>query len=375
MKLVSRVCIIALVLVFLIVGSVSGGSIIGNSDWYGRPHLVDVGDGVWAMIYRDAYRHTGDPDGVFHIRFSDDEGASWTADDTKLGGGAVTGFPIEGYEETDSVADGILIKAPNGDLLCHISAHTVDESDNIIAVSNPRQWRSTDGGETWSHEGVIVRTSQDYFVLGSDIYVTGMGGNYGGPYQSILYKSTDNGLNWTKVSDITSTDDETNESGIEYMGDNTILAILRDDNEEKTYQRISADMGATWGSLEDITSQLAVFQRPRLHRYNGRVYLIGRDAISLTERYTALYYTDSGGTYWQGPFYMDEVGYVDSAYCEMLPRSTGEFYMLSYAGTKDDADIMEYIFEEQIYVLNDDVGQIIMAGDKVISFTTFSVTE
>lgn len=378
MRKITLLFIIGCLITLLVACSiVSAGSIIGNSDWYGRPHLVNNG-GIWPMIYREATSHQPRAAAVFHIRFSNDEGSSWTADDMKLGGSSVTGFPISGYDASDALSDGILIVAPNGDLLVHIASNEVDGGDNPIGRLGTRQWRSTNGGESWSDEGKIANNevcgAQDYFVSGSDIYISAVidgGADYSPPYKDALYKSTNNGASWSKVSDITSTTDNTGEAGIEYLGNNTILAVIRDSDNLKTHQRTSTDMGSSWGSLEDISNQVGIFQRARLHKYNGRVYAIGRDWVGgYDTQYTALYYSDDSGDNWHGPFYPDENSYGDAAYCEMIRRTDGVFYLLSYAGTQDDADIMEYVFEEFSAALCDHQGNMIMAGDNYISFGT-----
>jgi len=64
----------------------------GSTDWLGRPVLLDDGS-KWIVIYRQGAQHAYDAASVFHIRFSTDQGATWTAEDTYIGGGAVAGAP------------------------------------------------------------------------------------------------------------------------------------------------------------------------------------------------------------------------------------------------------------------------------------------
>lgn len=386
MRLSKRLVIIlslAAIAVAMPTALVLSGSIIGNSDWYGRPSILDRGDGVWVMIYREAATHMPDPDAVFHIRFSDDEGATWTADDTKLTGGAVIHFPISGNSSSDALADGLLMQAPNGDLLCHVSSNEVDEGDNPVGRLGTRQYRSTNGGLVWANDGQIETDettddeflgAQDYFMNGSDVYITAFidtDADYASPYKSVLYKSTNNGNSWSKVSDITSTAEKTNEAGIAYVGGSTIVSVIRDDLDTKTYERISTDMGASWGSLLDKTSQLSVFQHPVIVDYSGKLFLIGRDRIAADERYTVAYYSDDDGTTWLGKYYPDDTNYDDSGYCDLVRRSNGDLYVLSYAGTTTDADIMEYIFAFKIKTFAGNDGNILLADGKYICISGF----
>jgi len=320
--------------------------LITDTRWYGRPHIIDRGDGVWVMIYRDASQHDLDANGVFHIRFSTDEGETWTADDTYIDDNPVSGFPIGGRDATESVGDAILIRAPNGDLLCHVASNDINN-----VRRGTQQWRSTDGGKTWTYEGQIndddtFLSGQDYFVVGSDIYLAVFvdpGADITPPYHAALYKSSDNGQTWVHVSNITSTAENTDEPGIEYLGNNTIIAVLRATDGSTTYQKISTDMGLTWSSLENKGSQLGVIQRPRVYKHGNLIYLIGR---KLSDPHTTLYFSKDNGAHWTGPFYPDPTSYADTGYCSMLKKSDGSFYMLSYAGTLTDADIMEYKFTD-----------------------------
>jgi hypothetical protein len=103
-------------------------------------------------------------------------------------------------------------------------------------------------------------------------------------------------------------------------------------------------MGASWGSLQDKGSQLGIIQSPRLLWINTKLELIGRKYVGDLEEYTVRYFSRSNGLTWVGPYYPDSAAYDDAGYCTMLEKSNGDFYMLSYAGTESDADIMEYIF-------------------------------
>ncbi|MEL6896845.1 MAG: hypothetical protein AAFP90_12130, partial [Planctomycetota bacterium] len=64
-------------------------------DWVGRGRLVDLQNGTWAYIYVRGDHHSSviDRHKQIHIRFSTDQGDSWTDANTLPDGGKVDGFP------------------------------------------------------------------------------------------------------------------------------------------------------------------------------------------------------------------------------------------------------------------------------------------
>jgi hypothetical protein len=65
----------------------------GAQNWIGRGYVTRRTDGVLVLVYRRASAHNED-DADLAIRFSDDDGATWTAVNTTLAAAAVTGFPM-----------------------------------------------------------------------------------------------------------------------------------------------------------------------------------------------------------------------------------------------------------------------------------------
>ena len=329
---------------FELVGDVVLYSGSGATDWLGRPVLFDNAD-TWIMVYRQGAQHSYDADGMIHVRFSDDEGATWTEPDVDLNSNAVTGAPFVGHSTNDT-ADAIIFAAPNGDLLIHIA-----ELQTGDAPRGTYQWRSTDGGTTWSDEGQInadgdLYGGQDFVVVGSEVYITTVSSAWASPMAAHLYKSADNGATWTFVSVIATTAENANEASIEYLDANRFLCVLRDSLNAKTYQRLSNDLGATWDVLTDVTASLSVLQRPRTRivaNEPNRIYLFGRDTY--TSSYTVIYYSDDNGVTWSPPFRFSSIAYSDTGYCDMLQRSNGDYYLLSYTGTQASASIREYLFQ------------------------------
>lgn len=314
-------------------------------DHLSRPTMID-NDGTWIHVYREAEEHGYDSGAELHIRFSEDEGSTWTAEDTFIDAGAVTGFPITEHS-TNSVVDAFIGRAANGDLFLLVGE--LDSSDN---VQGTWLYTSSDDGDTWSDDGQIntddelYLCSGDHVLVGTVIYVAGWAdpGQDAAALKSVLYKSINNGATWTLVSDITATSDDTSEAGIAHLGGDDLLTVITD-LDGVTDKRVSDDLGATWGSLTIITDQLTIVARPKFRvfdEYADYLFLIGRSRNTPAGvHFTGIFYTQDNGVTWIGPYLPDIAGYTDGSYCDMLSDSAG-LYMFAYGGTNDDADIYEY---------------------------------
>lgn len=255
----------------------------GNYRWYGRSSMRQLSDGTWVHIYNNAAAHTDTRYSQLRIQFSDDYGATWTAKDTDLDGNPVSGFPLyppNAVPSTDpeGPGEGWLIQCPNGDLLIsmwHTNGFAAGAAENGMYQS-----RSTDNGKTWSapvavdiqgttRENYIFATDDD-FVYAGDIYLAAR--EYAASAESagtinILLKSSDNGATWTKISEMNNGDTHPSiEVGIEYVGNNTIIGILRGVDGTGCYGTWlvkSTDMGATW-STPTAPTNLQVTGRIRI---------------------------------------------------------------------------------------------------------------
>lgn len=304
-------------------------------DWLGRPVLCNDGT-KWSMIYKVGANHTPAAGDAFVIRFSEDEGATWTDVNTFTDGNPVSGFPLQ---KDNGISDAIILQAPNGDLLVQGYAHT---------QIGTYQWRSTNGGASWTDEGVIddgdeiLVGGQDYVVVGSDIYIV---------YQLIkfdlttvvpsVWKSSDNGATWAKVGNI---EINCGESGIAYLGGTSLLVVMRDNNALATYQSRSDDMGVTW-QTSTVIPDMGVFQRPRLHSLAGGVMMVGRAGAGVsTSTRTCVYYTSDQGAHWGRRFIPDAGTGSDTGYCDVLERADGSFYIATYGGSMAVATIRRTVF-------------------------------
>ncbi|HLE92668.1 MAG TPA: sialidase family protein [Anaerolineales bacterium] len=310
------------------------------------------------LIYRRADSHSA-TNSILHIRFSDDYGATWSDEDKDLLGNSITNFPFDpaGYSATEHPADLWLYKAPNGDLILHTwRTESPAEADNCTYQSI-----STDGGKTWSagaditlsgHSISMVFATDDYFVYDGVIYAAARDfSNTEADSKMIFIKSTDNGATWTYVSEMRSgaTDEPANEVGIEYLGNNRIIAIYRTVAFTATARSYSDDMGLTWSKLEAITYNIPVSGRHRIwtktHFEGGanwwndtNLVMCGFVNFPGTGRKIAVWYSKDAGETWSPPRYLEGTIYNDAGYADMVYNSSnGQYVLVSYIGPYETA--------------------------------------
>jgi hypothetical protein len=343
----------------------------GADDWVARASIKRrPSDNALVMAYYKATRHAGN-EGDLNIRFSDDDGATWTAENTTLGGAAVSGFPMNPTVSAgEDAGEPMLYVAPNGDLLIHM--WRVDYS---VSLGGTWQARSSDGGETWTtpaqvtfagtgEDDDIIFATDDEFVWDRTIYAGARvytGGADGTPSRCILIKSDDSGATWEQVSVIMDDDEGDSpdfggqEVGIEYVGNNTIIAMIRDNPHTKSFRRYSTNMGATWGTLTDVTSLVGIAGRQRVYT---RMHLQGeagwwKDPMLLMvgfvhqtptdsqDRRNAIWISPDRGLTWDGPHYLDSTT-EDAGYGDLFAKSDGTYAVVSYQGTLLAASLKQY---------------------------------
>lgn len=323
---------------------------ISDPNWYARPS-VKVVNGVVVLLYRGGNGHIGS-DGGLHIKFSSDYGITWTNEDKYVDGLSVTNFPMT--PANDVTQEGELILCPNGDLLLHMFAGQYG-----ITAHGTHQSRSTDGGKTWSVSepmnisGIadvsFVYAIEDSFVYNNVIYIgtriwqdatCAVG-------KSALLKSPDNGVTWQWISDISTFAQNTNEVGLEYLGNNKIIAVLRTSSSPLVL--VSNDMGATW----EITS--STLESGGKHRVYTAAHLKGApnwwtDPFLImsgfvnfpTGRRTAIWLSPDAGQHWTTAYFVHEVT-PDSGYSDVFYNpSTNEYVVMTYYGSMSKADIRQY---------------------------------
>ena len=338
----------------------------GTDDWWGRASIKRrPSDNALVLVYYRSTHHA-DNGGDLHIKFSSDNGTTWTAEDTTLGAAAVAGFPMNppGLTGVQDAGEPWLMVAPNGDLLLHM--WKVD-----YGGSNAGSWqsRSTDGGHTWSTATQISWTgthslsstntfqTDDDFVFNRTIYAgvrTYDGPSYTDCFLSLV-KSDNNGVTWDFVSNVTGPSETAAiEFGMEYVGNNTIVAMIRSLDHTAGYRRISTDMGATWGTLTNVTSTVGILGRNRVYTAmhlrgeagwwkDPTLVMVGyvqQVSGSSQTRRNAVWFSPDRGTTWDGPHYID-VSVEDSGYGDIFWNGTG-YSVVNYQGTLTAASLKQY---------------------------------
>ena len=319
------------------------------------------------MTYYESSAHSVN-DGALHVRFSDDYGDTWSDEDKNLAGGAVTGFPMNPPDAGagEDAGEPWLMVAPNGDLLIHMW-----RVDYGVTANGTYQSRSEDGGLTWGTPAVVdfdgiaddakVFSTDDNFVSGTVIYAGARQYDDAVPTncRNIFIKSTDNGATWTYISDISSFTPDTIEVGLEYLGDNNVIAMLRDLAHTASYKAVSSDMGATWGALTNVTGTVGIAGRQRVYTLahlrgeaswwtDTNLIMVGfvHQVSGNTWSRRNCYWTSAdAGANWSGPNYIDAIG-EDSGYGDIFYRPSDEKYVIvSNYGTSLEADLVQYVFE------------------------------
>ena len=349
---------------------VTGGAL----DWIGRASVIRRPDDTLVLGYQRSTDHTVNDGTGIHLRMSNDNGATWTAEDTKIGGAAITGAPLlPAVAANQDAGEPWLIYAPNGDLLCFTWRvdYSVDNDGTYI-------FRSTDNGATWgtgtgpihwagltTDQDLRTYCTDDGFVIGSTMYVFGrVYGN--GTYTSgavVMMTSTDDGLSWSRVATIVSAaGPPTNgaiEIGAERTGTETFHVMIRDTPHTNGYTTTSTDLGVTWSALTDVTSTAGIVGRPRIYTrahlkgqanwWNDPV-LIGVGFVhqvsgSSQTRRNCVWVSRNRGTTWSTPFYID-ASVEDAGYGDIFYRaSTDKWIVVNYQGTLTAADLKQYVLQ------------------------------
>ena len=364
------------------------------NDWYGRCMIAVVDENRWIMALRSGVDHIswgmGD---TIHLLTSGDEGRTWGKLDQWFNGTPITGMP---YYDGKTHSEPGLYKMPNGDLILQFWKDR--------QVRGTKQMRSTDDGKTWVTDieriyvagvadapGDLAIGTEDWFVdpeNPSDVYMAFEYFGYKGKSGCLLARSRDNCKSYTFMSwigplgDMGDADSRaTFEPAIEYVGNRTIVAVLRDGcggsaaaGNRHTWQTKSTDMGASFSPLVEITDKInggiprGMWHRARLYKesnpyfqYNnpldyarGEGRLWGFGIHSMGGGYTrkpVVYWSDDNGESWCGPELLHGPMHpgTDTGYGDLKRRTDGTFVAATYycqPRGSSVADVEQYTFGE-----------------------------
>jgi len=354
--------------------SVASSSTIAEAagQWFGRSYVRRRADGVLILVYREGSGHNTN-DAELHIRFSDDNGATWSDEDKTLADVSVTNFPMNPPSGNISYGEGVIRIAPDGTLIVHM--WSIDGIFPTGTLQGTYQSTSSDGGATWTTPAAVTIISNpsndtDTFITDDDFVYNGV--IYAGariyyqqdadPSASILIKSDDNGTTWEYVSIVCAQSEGGTggqEFGFEYIGNSTIIAMIRDNPHTHSYKRVSSDMGATWGTLTDVTSTVGIAARQRVYTrahlkgyanwWNDSVLImvgfVHQTSGSSTPRRNAIWISQDRGATWSGPQYID-TSTEDAGYGDIWYDATNNLWrVVNYYGTQAEADLRQYNLE------------------------------
>jgi hypothetical protein len=241
--------------------------IVSDGMYNSTPGVVTAANGDWVLAYRKGIGHVNSP--LVILRRSQDQGKTWS--------------PEVPYFDT-SKPDPTLAITPEGDLLIEFVKQ--DPGGNFGAAYS----RSTDNGVSWApfkfFDQPVSNTSAfpgAFINVGTTIYAASYGpSTVGSGYSPSLWFSTDDGLTWTKLSDLRKQGEPGfNETAITQTGPAQLLAISRTDDSLDTYARRSDDMGTTWGPLISLVSQVGVLHMPQLIQVGPALVLLGREVLAI----------------------------------------------------------------------------------------------
>lgn len=338
----------------------------GSLDWHGRSYLARRDDGVLVLVYRRGASHMSAISNL-NLRFSADNGATWTAENTTLGGAPVTGFPMEPSTGHINAGEGMIVK---GVRLIMLLWRVDGEGDWPEDCKGNEISYSDDGGETWSPPVAVTISgvadqehtyiTDDWFVDPDtdDIYIGGRVYNGDNPSDSyvILVKSTDDGTTWEKVANITAPGSDTQEVGLEYLGSDTIIAMAGSLTNDETIKGLSTDMGLTWTLTNVTATPVGVSRRHKIYTAahlkgeanwwdDPKLIMFGftnQSPGSGHPRRVCLWVSPDKGVTWSGPHYLDtsaeDGGYGDGFY----DADNDQWCSINYRGTTAAASVKQY---------------------------------
>ncbi len=291
--------------------------IVSDGTYNSTPGVTATASGDYLVVYNKGTNHVTTTSRV--VRRSIDGGVTWGPETTVW-------TPIS--------PDPTLWQTPGGDLFIEFG-----KTQSSSGLSGAAYARSVDNGGTWGpfswFDSPVNATNfvTNFWNDGSLIYGVGYQPHtpVDGTSDTNFWVTLDDGLTWIKRSVVRQVGDASiNESAVAKVGPSRLFVVSRDGIGTKTYGHFSDDLGATWGSQIDYTSQVGVLHDPNLIQVGPSLLLVGRDPS--VNQLVAYGSTDGGITFSDRTVLDTYTGLnIDGGYSAMILQEDGTVFIVYYA--------------------------------------------
>ena len=269
---------------------------------FGDLSIDPTNNSLWFAYARQS-THNSVADGDIVVIKSTDGGTTWT----NASGGA--------GETLIRAANGTNIFT-NAGIICLASGRNIIYYTKLINLNGTKIYSkySDDNFTTLSSatstDANVITTDYDSFGTGycdsasgaiqavnGDIYKPVYGQYSATGYEGALYKSTDNGVSYSRVSTIWAIADNLQEPSIAFLKNGNIICLCRDDVNNKQCVIIGNSTGTSWGSIsKPFTSDSKA--GVCVHPTSGQVFMIGRGDSGTGHGYGLHAWSNDNGVNW-----------------------------------------------------------------------------
>jgi hypothetical protein len=260
-------------------------------------------------------------------------GSAWAAtvyvSDQVVRGTASAGLGLESSPTGEAFAMGYWI-APTGD------THWLLRKAGLGASRD--QWNDVDDFQLVP--GKDAQAFSTAFDRAGNIFVSGSARDASGVRNWIVRKSSDQGQTWATVDQLATAASQ-GPFSILAASDGTIYAagyqIVKSGTVTKTHWlvRKSADVGATWATVDDLTADQSSFNASTMLEYAGAIYVLGQGyglAGESTDGRMMIRKSSDSGASWTTV--LEQPSEDPSAYCQATSAAadvaTGAVYLAGY---------------------------------------------